>query len=230
MKICVLGNSHVASLKQGWDHISEQYQNHKIAFFASRQTGLAGLKLENGSLVPSTPQLLSDILFTSGGIKEVRLNEYDVFVLYGLGLTLPNLDVRLSAQVASQTCVDIINRTLNLRIARLIRSASTSPMYIGHSPQPAVTKNTIGSTKLLGYKEVFAYMSSALDIANTAILCQPAATLANAWHTKGEFSGGSTRLNVGGTVSDELHPTNDNAHMNREFGVLYLESFFQRLS
>lgn len=230
MKICVLGNSHVASLKKGWDSIQTDNQKHQLSFFASRQNGLAGLKLNNGTLVPTTPQLLNDISYTSGGMKDIPLNEYDIFLLYGLGLSLSVLDTRLSTAVIQQTCIDIADRVLSFRIAKLIRSASHSKIYIGHNPQRSMDKNARPRANKFDYKETFAFMSSAIDVVDTVLVDQPLVSLANGWNTKEEYSIGSTRLDVGDKISNQLHPDKETEHMNGDFGKLYLDSFFQRLS
>jgi hypothetical protein len=230
MKICVLGNSHVASLKKGWDSIQADNQKYQLTFFASRQKGLAGLKLDNGVLVPSTPSLLNDISYTSGGMEEIPLDEYDVFLLYGLGLSMPILDTRLSTAVIQQTCNDIFNQALSFKIAKLIRSASNSTIYIGHNPLRSMGKIVSPRVNKFDYKEVLGFMSSAVDIADAILIDQPFVTLINDWNTKEEYSIGSTRLDVGDKISNQSHPDNDMEHMNGDFGKLYLDSFFQRLS
>jgi len=139
----MLGNSHAACIKNGWEQIKSNHPEHSIAFFASRQNGLRDLTLENNTLVPGSPGLLRDISFTSSGMKNISLNEYDAFFLYGLGPNLPALDQRISTNLIRQTCIDHIGRSLSFHIASMIHSATTAPIFIGHDPQHATNRRRI---------------------------------------------------------------------------------------
>lgn len=230
MKICILGNSHVGSLKRGWDIIHADHQEHQITFFASRADGMANLRLENQALVPCTPQLLNDILYTSGGMKEVSLLAYDVYFLYGLGFTLPTMDSRLSSEVMMHQCLDNFGCSLIFKIAEQIRSISASPIFIGHRPQAALTGISEPRPNSLDYEAVFSHMSNAVGASNAVLVEQPLMTLAeNVWNTKMEYSSGSTVLDVGDEYSNQPHPPTDVLHMNDIFGRLYLQNFLSFL-
>ena len=225
MKICVLGNSHAGALKRGWDSINKQHKDLQITFFASRADSLKGLVLKDQALVPATPQLLKNISFTSEGKDSVRLNEYDIFLLFGLEFSLPSLDKRLSSAVKTQACLGSFTQSLSFRLAKFIRSATSAPIYIGHNPQRAVNEGVTHGANQLDYSEVLAYASRAVGIDNTFIIRQPDHTLANGWNTKLVYSKGSVRLDLNDEISNELHPDSDVNHMNGEFGRTYLECF-----
>jgi hypothetical protein len=230
MKICVLGNSHVASLKQGWDQLSTDYPGFELTFFASRQNGLRGLRLDGQSLVPSTPALTNNIAFTSGGKEAVVLADYDVFLTYGLGLSVPLLTKSLSSAVKSRTCLDAFERSLSSWLCRLIRKGSDAPIYIGHNPQRALRKEGFGESSRCDYEEVFGVMSAKHGLKGVSLIPQPLCTLANGWNTRMEFSSNSTRLDVGDKISNALHDDGDLQHMNGVFGKIYLQELFQVLS
>ena len=57
MKICVLGNSHIASLKNGWDRVGQKYPDIELVFFGARGAGLDGLELDGKALVAANDDL-----------------------------------------------------------------------------------------------------------------------------------------------------------------------------
>jgi hypothetical protein len=90
-RICVIGNSHVNALKQGWEDIAATCPDHRLTFFASLGDRIGKLELVEGCLVPQDPALLKNIVFTSGGLDRIVLADYDVYLVYGLQLRLSNI-------------------------------------------------------------------------------------------------------------------------------------------
>lgn len=231
MKICVLSNSHAASLKQGWDRLAAQYPGVQLTFFASRALGMRGLQLRGRSLVPSEPALAKDLAFTSGGRETVELAGYDVFLGYGLDLKMPVLGRRLSAAVKFHACQDALNRSLNLQLCRMVREGTRAPVFIAPNPQQALRHENEGKPwPYCGYEEVLRPMAANVDALGLKLAPQPLHTLANGWNTKLMYSTGSTRLDVGDPYSNQAHPSDDFDHMNGELGRLYLLEFFDTLA
>ncbi len=224
MRIAVLGNSHVACLKQGWDRIAARHPDLHLSFFASRQEGLKGLRLEGGALVPGDAALARDIAITSGGLERVVLADFDLFLVHALGLAAPAMDLRLSSAVQRQICRDALARSLNMSLCRLIRGASSAPIVIGLNPQRAPDESSPVPRHRLPYGEVCAVLARHVELDNVRLVEQPAHTLANGWNTRDELSRGSTRLDVGDRISNAEHPVNETSHMNAEFGRIYMES------
>jgi hypothetical protein len=54
-------------------------------------------------------------------------------------------------------------------------------------------------------------------------------TLGNNRNTHSRFSKESKRLDIGDNLDSELHPTNENIHMNDVYGAIWLKSFLSRL-
>jgi hypothetical protein len=229
MKICVLGNSHAASLKNGWDDISCNFPNIQITFFASRANGLQGLIIDDNRLVPNTKELSKNIAFTSGGSDHVDLGAYDIFLIYALGLLLPTIDRRCSRSVAEQSCMDRFSRNLNSTLCKRIRTASKKPIFLGHTPQMAKPLPSPPRANQLNYYEVLRLMNRCLSIEDATIVAQPEETLVNDWYTVHEFAIGSTRLDIGDNLSGQVHPDSDVWHMNNIYGRLWLENFFHLL-
>ncbi len=229
MRICVLGNSHVACLKQGWDHVGARYPDLKVTFFASRQEGLKALRRDGDSLTPGNAALAKDLAFTSGGLDRVELAAYDVFLVHALGLAAPPMDRRLSGAVQRQICKDALGRSLNRSLCGLIRSASASPICIGLNPQRGLVESGPSQRHRLFYGDTCAMLGGQIDLDNTRLIEQPAQTLADGWHSRSELSRGSTRLDVGDRISNAAHPVDETVHMNTEFGCLYMENFVASL-
>lgn len=231
MKICVLSNSHAASLKQGWDRLAAQYPGVQLTFFASRALGMRGLQLRGRALVPSDPALAKDLAFTSGGHETIELAGYDVFLGYGLDLRMPVLGKRLSAAVKFHACQDALNRSLNLQLCRMVREGTRAPVFIGPNPQHSLRQENEGKPwPYCGYEEVLRPMAANLDALGLKLAPQPRHTLGNGWNTKATYATGSIRLDVGDQFSNQAHPSDDLEHMNGEFGRLYLVDFFGTLA
>lgn len=231
MKICALGNSHAASLKNGWDDISYNFPHIQITFFASRQNSLKGLTTNNDRLIPNTEELSRNIRFTSGGLDYIDLGAYDIFLIYALGLIIPTIDCRCSNAVAEQSCLDSFSRSLNYTLCKMIRTASGKPIFLGHNPQIAKPfQNSPPRANQLNYFEVLSLMKKCMGIEDATIIAQPDQTLLNNWYTVPELAIGSTRLDVGDKISGQVHPDSDVWHMNNAYGRLWLENFFHLLS
>lgn len=227
MKICVLGNSHVASLKLGLAKLPAAQTNVSVDFFASRANSLRALRLEKNRLLPMNVNLAKAISHTSGGKSDIALDEYDAFVVYGLGFPLPMVGTQLSSAVRRQVCRDTMEQSLSFRTCLLLRQGTDKPVYVGHDPQPSTRGATQEPSRHLPYDEVYAMMRVELSGADLQLTAQPRQTFADTWFTKPEFSTGSVRLDIGDEKSNELHGEADNKHMNGEFGRLWLESFFR---
>lgn len=225
MRICVLGNSHVASLKLGLEKIAKAGRP-ELVFFASRANSLAALRLDGRRLVAPHENLAKALRHTSGGADAVDLDHYDAFLVYGLGFRLPGLQRSLSSAVQRQACRDTAEQTLSHRICSQLRKGTPKPVYVGHDPQEAAKRGVSASAEHLPYDSVFDMTAGELMRDKVQLVRQPRQTFADAWFTRQEFSAGSIRLDIGDEMSNQLHPEEDNKHMNAEFGRLWLADFF----
>jgi hypothetical protein len=227
-RICVLGNSHVASLKLAWDELRTDHPDRELVFFAARGLDLRHLRVAGNALVTNRPRVARSIAFTSGGANKVEVDRYDAFLIYALALKVPDLDRRLSSAVKSQACRDSLGRSLNLRLCRMVRQVSDAPIYVGHNPQPA--SELALHAQQMNYIDVHAVSAGELDVVGARLVAQPDETLINGWNTKPELAKGSTRLDIGDDHSNEPHPEQDVAHMNMEFGRAYLEHLLREVA
>lgn len=229
MRICILGNSHLASLKQGWDQM-QPVQGVSVQFFGSRQRGLQALDRVGTELRPRHAALARDLTFTSGGLDRIDLQNHDVFLLYGLMLALPGLQQGWSTAVKRQACKDTLGRSLAAELLQKIRAASDRPIYLGHNPRPARRGQQALPAGSLDYPQVFEHMRREVHALGATLLPQPEQTLEdNRWFTRSSYSTGSVRLDVGDRISAEQHPESDLEHMNADFGRRYLTQFLSGL-
>jgi hypothetical protein len=227
MKICVMGNSHVGSLKRGWDEVRTNYREHEITFFAQRSDGLEGLIAQNGKLIPNNEKLASALEFTSGGKKEIEPKEYDVFVIYGAGVNI-NWVVEnhfYSNAVIESSLNDLVTNTLSFHLLQRLRALTNKPVFIGHLPLvPAV--EVLSDTRPSDY---IARVERINEIAyrplGAELVRQPLSTIVNGNKTHPDFSKGSKALAVGDSGDNVSHPESDSDHMNDKFGEIWLREF-----
>jgi hypothetical protein len=230
IRLCVVGNSHVASLKKAWNELSRQHPEVQITFFACRGRHLFRLVARDGCLSCDVAALRQILSFTSGGASEIRVADYDQFLIYGSDarpyFTFPG-EV-FSRAVVMQSVYDSVGGTLAYYLLRQLRRLTDKPVYVGHCP-------------LLGAKEVRfrqkpqTYIDG-IDFINRVfyntlraeLVPQPIATIVNGTATDPAYVRGATRLAVGDALDDVPQPETDLSHMNGEFGKLWLTQFLDR--
>lgn len=83
-RLCVLGNSHLASMKTGWDLLRDQHPELDLTFFGAPKAMMEDLSLEGNALVPGNDKLAGKLRTFSGGLGQVDLDAFDAFVVCGL--------------------------------------------------------------------------------------------------------------------------------------------------
>ena len=232
MKIGVLGNSHIGSLKKAWDLLQSEYPDKEIVFFGHRGEGLKALRLEGTRMVPGTPSLRKAIKFTSGGSEFVDTEDFDAILIYALGAREFFLDESkfFSRKVLRQAAVDVTKHSLNSRILRDISGIYRKPIYVGHTPLPARAKGAEDSGCESYLKGVQFIDELIYRPMGARFLPQPIETIVNGNSTDLSYSTGSTRLAVGDKLDNERHPEKEIVHMNEAFGSMWLKNFFAILN
>lgn len=252
MKICVIGNSHLAAFKLAWDDLADTYHNKaEMIFFGSPGKSLE-VAIESGYLVPTTEKVKKDFHNTSGGLTKIDFADFDAVLLVGLGCSIWCLSEAfgthrvydapfsikdttyktISAACIAQICVDQMKNTAMFQIASLIRSTSKIPIFIIPTPFYSETcKNN--------WKESFLALNACRTVQtsyHTAIsqLCQsfvatfipqPDSTITDFLFTKENLSKGSVYLD---RSLKRLHRETDYTHMNQEYGKEVLTFALQK--
>lgn len=257
MKICVLGDSHLAAFKLAWDELKGMWQaNTELEFY-----GIAGADfiskvfLEDRCLVPKTEGGKRSFYNTSGGQEKLDISSYDAAIIVGLDCKINYLsDVFtthktydmppssssynnhvISLSCLTQVSMDSIRHSSMFQIAGLIRSIVEIPIYVVPCPLPSV--ECLNDTSVKSYSlslnacesVLSCYYKSISDICNihcAIFIPQPISTIERFIFTRNTFSRGSVRL--GGNLKT-MHPDNDYAHMNKEYGKVYLKSILQAM-
>lgn len=229
INICIMGNSHVGSLKRGWDVINKDYHKIKITFFAQRSDGLKDLVVQDGKLSPNNNELSKALEFTSGGRTEIVPNQYDIFIIYGANANV-NFDMDFqfySKAVIEASLRDFVTSTLSFSLLQKLKSVTNKSVYIGHVPLIAATQIQPGIPPDKYLARVKLMNEAVYHPLNAELVKQPAATIVNGNNTHPDFSKGSKRLAIGDSFDDEHHPEDDMDHMNDLFGSMWLEEFFK---
>ena len=228
MKICVIGNSHVASLKLGWDRVAAEFPGVELSFFAARGRRMSGLVAKNGKLVAGTESLAAAMAFVSGGVREVQAREYDAFILYGL-LILPRLALGSSRALRRAATVDYLQSSVMHGVFAKMRSVTDKMVWIGPCPLAASYAER-SDYPMLDYPNVIADLASMFDDPMTSILGQPLDTVLPSLTTDARFSEGALRLpDPEASGNKREHPEGETKHMNAEFGALWLQANLPRV-
>ncbi len=222
-----MGNSHVGSLKRGWNNINSEYPGKEITFFAHRATGLSGLIPKDGKLVPDNEDLANALKFTSGGKQEIDPSEYNVFLIYASGskVNFAQSGRFYSKAVIKRSLSDFVENTLSFQLLKKIRAVTNKIIFIGHTPFAAAMQflpnnnptDYVGRVKLMN--------DMIYSPLNSELVLQPLSTIVNGNNTYYDFSKNSMRLAVGDHFDDEYHPEDDIFHMNDKFGEVWLKEF-----
>ena len=232
MKICVIGNSHIASLKLGWDEICARYPDTEMIFFGARGTRMRYLIPKGDALVADDELLANSLTYTSGGLSSVHPKKYDLLVLYGLFLRVPALPVHVSKAVREAAARNCLERSLSKVVLDRIRQISDVPILIGHNPLPAHNQSDchLPDGDRACYELVITALNHVLDAVDTEVLPQPEESTEFGFTTSGVYSSGSVRLAVRDGTSGVTHRSDDTHHMNGDFGSLWLEAMLRHVS
>lgn len=236
MKLCVISNSHVVSLRQGWEQVNNFFPDTSITFFASHGITLTLLEVRKGTkkgsgVLYTQEGLVERVLEqTSGGLKQIDISQYDAFFVYGIKLRIPLIPIGTSDAVIQQTYYDCITLSGNYDVITKIKSINKSAkIFVGHAPLPARQMTPSAAypplgTALVPYDVVFNAIKTTLRQRNIILLSQPRSTIGEDLVTKQEYSKGSVRLDTipGEQLGD--HAQQDIRHMNADFGRLYWET------
>jgi len=229
MKIAVLGNSHAICIKQGWDRLRHQLEGVEVTFFASEGASLDALRCEAGALIATNARLQEALHYSSGGIDEIVVGSYDVFLICGLGRAFPRIPPHLSSTVRGLCMQDWAEASLIAKVSAMLRSLTTAPIYVVHVPAAAAGFSRPDAPVSIPYDERFQQAAIAFDRIGVCLLPQPASTLEQNSFTKPEFAVGSTRWTAFSDKPPKLYPATDIVHMNANFGEIVMRAFFARL-
>ena len=243
MRICLIGDSHLAALKHGWPTV-ESHTPVAPIYFAGHGRTMRELAVSGDALVASSPVLENALIGTSGGLTRID-GHYDRYVVHGLelgmGLALeasatsfsPGEHRNRMAWLAHPSFADVLRTalrdSLSVQIMRLLRQISSAPIIFSPTAMPEKKykefRNRMSQTE---YADVLPNVFSAAmrDLEselNARFLPQPAETLCDdRIGTKEIYSADPARFTAGGR-------TDDNAHMNAPYGAAVVRDLLRAL-
>lgn len=248
-RVCIIGNSHLAAWKLGWDRLRGDAKAFDVTFFGSPRNTMHALAARDDRLVPGLPELQASLVFTSGGKSEIVAADYDCFCLVGLGYGARWLvDLHRDHRAESHACRtggfthvsdacfeaairDTFSDMLALRTQRKLREITDAPVFLAPHPMPSLDILSSEDPGEAHWRVVAESgddrpLVELMDRINSGwkglrVLPQPADTLARPLFTQPRFSVGSVRLSEG---FQHKHPESDHFHMNADYGAICMEA------
>lgn len=157
-RIAVLGNSHIAALREAWAAERARWQGLEALFLGLHGELLMQTRIDAGRLVPAS-DAAAEAMERISGIRAIDLRQCDAIVVVGCGLAsfatvtlqaqlrwpaLPSLDrqadlaamgpLLVSERAARDTLAVVLGRRLALRLVRHLRQESDLPIWLVQQP------------------------------------------------------------------------------------------------
>jgi hypothetical protein len=147
LRLLLIGNSHLAALKHGWDKVTDQYPHVSCNFFGGPANWIAGAVFEHGAIKVTDAACAEKVALIMGGATSVEVGDYDAIAFIGMNfglapylrqlarLTLYDLGPTEPAfRLVSKSCLrqllsDILADTHAFRWSSMVAEASGKPFF-----------------------------------------------------------------------------------------------------
>lgn len=230
MRICFLGNSHLAALKHAQAQGLVDGAGDDICYFGAIAGAFRQMKLSEGLI--TTPNTEMALMTSDNRYSALPVKEFDALVFHGNWFSLPEFligcaevdflpDRASSAFVANLAVQYVSSRSRILRVPRRVARRTSIPVIVSGVPLFARSKDFFGShpiteTRLERIETAFVQAFHRLGI---TLLRLPTEAITDNVYTREENSVGAVRLREG---LEEMHPVRDYRHMNSAYGALVL--------
>lgn len=245
-RLCVIGNSHVAAYKLGWDALAaagdDTCSTLTPTFFGAPRDGVRHIEREGEYIVPTRKDVAESFARLSNGREQIGLAEYDAFLLVGLNVSIKRIlrfykthfwydlksDQRrtmVPAHFAQEFLTERYSNTLLVETAAKLRAGTNSPIIAVAEPFWASSvRQDIGKAKDYGWESVIQNgdsqrLSAMFQKAITLSLKDIAIFVSQAPETieDGIMTSSDFNKEASKLISGEGGAT-DAAHMNGKFG------------
>ncbi|RMH43079.1 MAG: hypothetical protein D6688_09535 [Alphaproteobacteria bacterium] len=245
LRLCVLGNSHVATLKTGWEKAAGALEGVEAAFAGCIGAGMASFDIVDGRLGPREPEAAAFFRDISDTGDFIDPAEFDAFLLVGMRLVAEPLIQNYAAFATPSThnhdtaphfvsdgCMadafwSALEQSSMLHVARTVRRVTDKPVFTAWQAFLSEGLMDIEWRRqryqpILANKDqpfvhdMLAEMDRRLVAEGYRPLHQPKSTISKGIMTKAAYSRGSVRFRK------ELiheHREEDVFHMNADFGA-----------
>ncbi|MEN8839542.1 MAG: hypothetical protein ABF254_05600 [Octadecabacter sp.] len=253
-RIAIVGNSHVAALKMGWDVIEKDYPHLDIVFFASVGKAAQDRQMKGkiyGFLTPKPSP--HEIIFGNHSERSINLAEFDHVLRVAerrkeslLSVVLENTVVdgwpkdgrdHHMSRSAFEALVDhtakkqlISPDWRNWSTPKVTSCPAPYPdeRCVNHARPARIARWRVLAKRpdeMLWLREMYIEKHRAWNAKyNIDLLMQPEETLAKNGLTKKSYSEGSFRMDANKMETSEEH-----IHMNGEFGIVMLKKYFTQI-
>ncbi|HTT98314.1 MAG TPA: hypothetical protein VMF58_09710 [Rhizomicrobium sp.] len=256
LSLCLIGNSHIAAIKQAWTNRKPAVADGvSLSFFSASVRLLENFELEGDVLIPKDHELLEKIRYTSDGIERIELSRYDAFLLFGMGFgfDVPNycdgLDLAtgsrdvpegmlVSRPVFTATVEAKFEECYAVTLIDTIKSVTAKPMLLCGAPflSERVLEDEEDLAAQARYRDM-AFLQSVMTLARQAgeniaarhrceLLWQADSTVGLPGFTRKEFGINPVRF----TMKGGKPPPVDRRHGNEEYGLIMLTAALQRMN
>ncbi|GEN26261.1 hypothetical protein HCU01_42100 [Halomonas cupida] len=226
LNICVLSNSHAGSLKQGWDRMCKNHPSIEVTFFAQRSHGMKDLEVVDDKLLPGNKKLGSAIKFTSKGKDLVDPKEYDVFLIYGLGLQpITNNINGYSEEFLKEAVDDYVKKTILYATYAKLTSITNKKIFLSHNPLRSYNEPFVNKPLEYYYDGIRLLNDCGVFREGDEVIPQPEETIEGGYKTSPVYCNGSVKVEVGDRHDGENHDKSDLFHMNGKFGEVWMRNF-----
>lgn len=244
-QVCVMGNSHVAALKGGWEEGVERPRDDIApTFFGALSDGMATLDVVDGEVIPRDEKAAAFFRKISGTGGGVNVADFDAFVLAGMGF-FPNPVFNnyrmfatpstsheaahfVSDAVIADTLWEGIDSSMMLHCARLLRRQTDKPIYLVWQAfcseslfdiewRAEQMQPILDNGDQAFVRKMMDSVEARLKAEGFEVLNQPEETMRDGVMTKAEFSRGSVLFRAEAGEA-KAHRENDVFHMNSLYG------------
>jgi hypothetical protein len=250
IRLCLIGNSHLAALKLAWDRIGNQFDDIELRFFGSYSDSLKELRVKERHLVAQSKRVRMNMVMTSGGLSKIAIDDYDIFVLHALGFSFNRLikwfllrsseanEISIANPYRAETrqpsfedIKTLLDQTACCRLAKKLAPfnkpvmISPEPFFSEQVTQTPIEKWAPWHHLLDEQGHPKPDLDRLLSLWNQArlayaFLAQPADTIVSGSFTKVEYCARSIRLSR--DMATE-HPPDDYSHMNAAYGAAVIK-------
>lgn len=233
MKIAIIGNSHVAAIKNAWLEIPKNISSEfEFTFFAPSNGTMAAANLDisGNTLVPSNKELEDRLIFTSGGLETINCDTYDAFLICGLSLGVSHAVESTysiySSSVQMASLKDFWEGTELYDLLTKLRDCTGKPIFVLHNPLIGANKDNENTDAI--YNRFIADSNEVFfKLFDSKLLPQAPETIVNGFNTKIEFTQNARMFLQNQSGSGKLFPRKNKVHMNADFGSLVLRKFLE---
>lgn len=231
MRLCIISNSHAASLKLGWDRIAPRFPDTELYFYAAASDCLEKIDVDDGAryLYPTDRKTRNRLNEVTGGKPRLYPGEHDAFLLYGLRFILPRLNHGLPQDQIAAAANEALEQSIAWSLIGKLRQITDRPAFLGAEPLLALPTNWAQAARLARRRPCAGHtvaeaVAPRLAEQRVTLIQQPPDTIVRAFFTNARYSRGSARLAPARGLGNDLHEPQDRRHMNADYGAHYLET------